>query len=255
MEKGERALEKKRAKGTSPEAAREEERRQLLTKALSYVLPGKEAQRVSARLLEAMGSFDGVFAAPQEVLREIAGPEAADFVGLVIRISQTYLEERSWNLRRVYDTASAVELFRPKFLGKSTEAACLMLLDGRGRVVFNDVICEGSVSQVVLRLRQVLRLCIEYSAEDVLLAHNHPSGIAFPSQSDLAVTDRLITALETIGARLSDHIIFAEESYYSFQASGALDEQMELTLTAHTQEMEAVRGLWLRLQGESGESR
>lgn len=234
-------------------AAGETERRELLAEALEYVLPKDRAQKASEALLKAFGSFDGVFAAPEEVLKNLpgVGPETARFLRLVIRLSQAYLEERTWDLQRVYDTASAVELFRPKFLGRKTEAACLMLLDGRGRVVFNDLICEGSVDQVPLRLRMVLRLCIEYSAEDVLLAHNHPSGMAFPSSGDLSVTDRLMAALEGIGARLTDHIIFADDSYYSFYASGALDQQMKLMLTAQAQEMESVRQLGLSLKGEA----
>ncbi len=243
---------KKRGEGPYLESAQEAERRQLLTEALAFVLPEKDVEKACGGLLQAFGSFDGIFAAPEEVLREIPGmgPEAARFLRLVIRLSQAYLEERSWNLQRIYDTASAVEMFRPKFLGRKTEAACLMLLDGRGRMVYNDLVCEGSVTYVPLHLRRILRLCIQYNVDDVFLAHNHPSGVAFPSRDDLLVTDRLLTALEGIGARLCDHIILADDSYYSFAASGALERQTDLMLDAHAREYEAVRQLARRLTGE-----
>lgn len=235
------------------ETPEERSRRRLLREALGYILPAGEADLACGSLLSALGSFDGVFAAPEEALRDIpgVGPETARFLRLVVRLSQTYLEERSWNLRRIYDTASAVELFRPKFLGRKTEAVCLMLLDGRGRVMYNEIICEGSISEVPLYLRQVLQLCMEYKVEEVFLAHNHPSGLAVPSQNDLVVTDRLLVALNSINITLCDHVIFADESYYSFLESGVLGRQEDIMKQAQLEETEAVRALEARLRGQN----
>lgn len=240
-----------RKKKSANETAGEAERRRLLREALGYVLPENEADRACDSLLSAFGSFDGVFAAPEEVLRAVPGmtAEAARFLQLVILLSQTYLEERAWNLQRIYDTASAVEMFRHKFLGRKTEAVCLMLLDGRGRMVYNEIICEGSLSEVPLYLRQVLQLCIEYKVEEVFIAHNHPSGMAVPSQNDLVVTDRLLIALNSINVVLCDHIIFADESYYSFLESGILTRQEDIMRQAQLEETEEVRRLEARLRG------
>lgn len=227
------------------------ERQRLLREALAFVLPQGTADAACENLLSAFGSFDGIFAAPEEVLREIPcmTADSARFLQLVIRLSQTYLEERSWNLQRIYDTASAVEMFRHKFLGRKTEAVCLMLLDGRGRMVYNEIICEGSLSEVPLYLRQVLQLCIEYKVEEVFLAHNHPSGMALPSQNDLVVTDRLLIALNSINVVLCDHIIFADESYYSFLESGILTRQEDIMRQSQLAETESVRRLEAKLRG------
>lgn len=238
-------------KKKTAETAGELERQRILREALGYVLPQGTADRACESLLSAFGSFDGIFAAPEEVLREMPGmtADSARFLQLVIRLSQTYLEERSWNLQRIYDTASAVEMFRHKFLGRKTEAVCLVLLDGRGRMVYNEIICEGSLSEVPLYLRQVLQLCIEYKVEEVFLAHNHPSGMAMPSQNDLVVTDRLLIALNSINVVLCDHIIFADESYYSFLESGILTRQEDIMRQAQLSETEEVRRLESRLRG------
>ena len=241
---------------TLPKESPEElQRRRVLRETLSCLMPNEEAEQVCVRLLKAFGSFDGIFCAPEEVLRDTpgVGEKTARFLRLVIQLSQTYLEERSWNLQRIYDTASAVEMFRAKFLGRKTEAVCLMLLDGRGRMVYNDIICEGSISEVPLYLRQVLQLCMEYEVEEVFLAHNHPSGVAFPSQNDLLVTDRLLVALDSINVALCDHIIFADESYYSFLSSGVLTRQEDIMRQAQLDETESVRRLETRLRGQHGE--
>ncbi len=237
-------------KRNEAETAEENRRRTLLEQTLSYVLPREDARQVCARMLEAFGTFDGVFAAPEQVVADLpgAGPETARFLKLVVELSQAYLEERSWSLQRVYDTASAVEMFRPKFLGRKNETVCLMMLDGRGRVIYNDLISEGALSHVPLYLRKVIHLCLEYRTETVFLAHNHPSGVALPSYGDMLVTDRLMTALNSIDATLSDHIIFAGDSYYSFLESGMLDKQEKLMQAAQAREIEDVRLLEERMR-------
>ena len=71
-------------------------------------------------------------------------------------------------------------------------------------------------------IRRLLQLCILYDAQNVLLAHNHPSGSAAPSRNDITATRQVEMALESIDATLNDHIIFAGEDYLSFAKSGWL---------------------------------
>lgn len=205
--------------GLSPEEA---ERRHLLQAALGYLLPAPKAEEVAAALLERFGGFEGVFLAPEEELARTVGEQAARYLRLTTDLARAYLEDKSKDLKRVYDTTSAVDLFRPKFLGRTTEAVCLMLLDGRGRLIYNDVLSEGSITAVPIYIRRLLQLCILYDAQNVLLAHNHPSGSAAPSRNDITATRQVEMALESIDATLNDHIIFAGEDYLSFAKSGWL---------------------------------
>ena len=205
--------------GLSPEEA---ERRHLLQAALGYLLPAPKAEEVAAALLERFGGFEGVFLAPEEDLARTVGEQAARYLRLTTDLARAYLEDKSKDLKRVYDTTSAVDLFRPKFLGRTTEAVCLMLLDGRGRLIYNDVLSEGSITAVPIYIRRLLQLCILYDAQNVLLAHNHPSGSAAPSRNDITATRQVEMALESIDATLNDHIIFAGEDYLSFAKSGWL---------------------------------
>ena len=141
--------------GLSPEEA---ERRHLLQAALGYLLPAPKAEEAAAALLERFGGFEGVFLAPEEELARTAGEQAARYLRLTTDLARAYLEDKSKDLKRVYDTTSAVDLFRPKFLGRTTEAVCLMLLDGRGRLIYNDVLSEGSITAVPIYIRRLLLL-------------------------------------------------------------------------------------------------
>ena len=207
-------MKKKKEEG-GPASLEETHYRTLLQEALSFVLPERQAERFTAMLLERFGSFAGVFLAPEEEL-------APRYLRLTTELARAYLEDSSRDLKHVYDTDSAVELFRPKLLGRTTEAVCLMLLDGQARLLYNDILSEGSISAVSVYIRRLLQLCIRYDAQHVLLAHNHPSGNAAASQNDIVATRQVEMALESIDATLNDHIIFAGDDYHSFAKSGWL---------------------------------
>ncbi len=218
-----------------------EAREKLLEEALGYVLPASERAGKAEALLERFGGFEGVFLAPQEELQKVLGPEAARYLHVTTELARVYLEDKSQDLKRVYDTDSAVELFRPKFLGRKTEAVCLLLLDSRGRLLYNDILSEGSVSAVPIYIRRLLQLCILYDAQHVILAHNHPSGNAAASRNDITATHQVEMALESIDATLNDHIIFAGEDYNSFARSGWLNTVKEDVRAYRRQETENAR--------------
>ncbi|MFR8065935.1 MAG: JAB domain-containing protein [Acutalibacter sp.] len=215
-------MKKKKEEG-GPASLGETHYRTLLQEALSFVLPERQAERFTAMLLERFGSFAGVFLAPEEELAALLGERRAPrYLRLTTELARAYLEDSSRDLKHVYDTDSAVELFRPKLLGRTTEAVCLMLLDGQARLLYNDILSEGSISAVPVYIRRLLQLCIRYDAQHVLLAHNHPSGNAAASQNDIVATRQVEMALESIDATLNDHIIFAGDDYHSFAKSGWL---------------------------------
>ena len=181
-------MKKKKEEG-GPASLEETHYRTLLQEALSFVLPERQAERFTAMLLERFGSFAGVFLAPEEELAALLGEKRAPrYLRLTTELARAYLEDSSRDLKHVYDTDSAVELFRPKLLGRTTEAVCLMLLDGQARLLYNDILSEGSISAVPVYIRRLLQLCIRYDAQHVLLAHNHPSGNAAASQNDIVAT-------------------------------------------------------------------
>ena len=215
-------MKKKKEEG-GPASLGETHYRTLLQEALSFVLPERQAERFTAMLLERFGSFAGVFLAPEEELAALLGERRAPrYLRLTTELARAYLEDSSRDLKHVYDTDSAVELFRPKLLGRTTEAVCLMLLDGQARLLYNDILSEGSISAVPVYIRRLLQLCIRYDAQHVLLAHNHPSGNAAASQNDIVAARQVEMALESIDATLNDHIIFAGDDYHSFAKSGWL---------------------------------
>jgi DNA repair protein RadC len=99
--------------------------------------------------------------------------------------------------------------------------ACLFL-DQRHRVIAFEELFRGSIDGASVHPREVVRRCLAHNAAAVIVAHNHPSGVAEPSQSDHRITERLRDALGLVDIRLLDHIIVGDADCVSFSERGWL---------------------------------
>ena len=97
------------------------------------------------------------------------------------------------------------------------ESFHVVLLDGRHRLIAVEAISLGTLTASLVHPREVFRDAIRRAAAAVLLVHNHPSGDPSPSQEDRVVTRRLEAAGELLGIRVLDHVIVAEDGYFSFR--------------------------------------
>jgi len=95
------------------------------------------------------------------------------------------------------------------------------LLDNRHRLIRSEILFRGTIDGASVHPREVVRVVLEANAAAVILFHNHPSGVASPSQADELLTRRLRETLQLIDVRILDHIIVAETDY-SFAQTGLL---------------------------------
>ena len=118
------------------------------------------------------------------------------------------------------ETAGAYLLER--YAGETHEIIYELCLDRKGKLLACKRLNDGGASSAALDIRKVVENAILTSASTVILAHNHPSGIALPSDDDCAATTRAAQALQTIGVALADHIIVADDDFVSMAQSGYL---------------------------------
>lgn len=104
---------------------------------------------------------------------------------------------------------------------RADEVFCVMFLDNRHRVIAFEKMFTGTIDGATVHPRAVVRAALHHNCAAIILAHNHPSGIADPSQADIAITERLKTALGYIDVRVLDHFIVGE-SITSFSERGLL---------------------------------
>lgn len=191
---------------------------------LYYAIPRGDVNPLAHALMERFGSLSGVLSAPAELLVQVegVGERTAMLLRLVPQIAQ---KARLADLERelALNTRERVGAYLLELFSRErNEAVYQICLDGKGKLLACRRLGEGSASAVNLDVRKIVQNAIVFSACSVILAHNHPSGVALPSQADHAATLRVKAALESVDVKLEDHIIVADGDFISFSESGFL---------------------------------
>ena len=191
---------------------------------LYFAIPRRDTNPIAHALMERYGSLSAVLAAPMEDLQKVdgIGESAATLLPLVPQLAKRarLAESGQDTVLNTADRAGAYLLER--FSGEKNEVVYQLCLDRKGKLLACKKLGEGGVSNADLNIRVLMKNAILTSASAVILAHNHPSGVALPSGEDYAATERAQKALATIGVALTDHIIVADEDFVSMSDSGYL---------------------------------
>ncbi|MDD3667072.1 MAG: DNA repair protein RadC [Bacteroidales bacterium] len=191
---------------------------------LFYALPLKDTNEIAHILLNRFGSLAAVFDAPFEDLIQIPGikKNTALLIKLIPELSRKYMVDKSNIGERFENVDAAGQYILSRFIGKTNEMLLLICLDNKRKVLFSSMLFEGSINASQVSIRRIVETVVKYSATSVIIAHNHPSGFAFPSREDIQTTQKIKTSLEMIGATLLDHIIVSDDDFISLSQSGML---------------------------------
>ncbi len=106
---------------------------------------------------------------------------------------------------------------------KQHESFFVLYLDSKNRLIFSEELFRGTIDSASVPVREVVKESLYHNAAAMIVAHNHPSGVADPSLSDRALTDSLYSALQLVGVRLLDHFVVGDTEVISFAELGLLD--------------------------------
>ncbi len=174
--------------------------------------------------MDHFGSLSGVFHATYEQLLEVKGigHNTAVLLQLIPAASARYLRQNASFDGQIVDMWQLKEQLEPYFFGQRDELAYLACMDGKSKLLAIKKLGEGVVDAVHIATRKVLEAALACNSSRVVLAHNHVSGIAMPSQADVDTTLRLKRVLAEADITLADHLIFAGGDMVSMAESGLL---------------------------------
>ena len=197
---------------------------EVLELLLYYAIPRRDTNPVAHRLMERFGSLDGVFSATVEELEEVEGmgKNAATLLALWMPLYRRVRTKPKAKEVILNSTEQAGRYFMDLFFGMRREELYEACLDAKGKLLACYRIAEGGVDAVNINTRRLVENALKCGASAVILAHNHPSGIALPSPDDNTTTLALWDALRAVGIPLIDHIIVADEDYVSLHDNGLL---------------------------------
>jgi len=189
---------------------------------LFYSIPRSDTNEIAHSLLEEFKTLSGVFDAPVEELCKIKGISAhtATLIKLIPEITAVYNTDKTKDIKIVKSTREAGKFFVPRFYGKKNEEVQILLLDDKKKVIRCEKLFEGTVNSTPITVRKVVEAAVNSNATSVVLAHNHPGGVALPSQRDVMATEKIFKALKLINIELCDHIVVADNDFVSMADSG-----------------------------------
>jgi DNA repair protein RadC len=189
---------------------------------LFYCVPRKDTNPLAHKLLDHFGKLHNVLEASYEELMKVDGVNSniATYLTMIHAAGRYYVKNRNQENVILTTIEQCGEYLMPHFHGLQDETVFLLCLDAKCKVLSCKKVGEGSVNSAAVPIRRIVEMALGANATSVVLAHNHPSGLAIPSDEDGATTMRLAKALKTVDIHLVDHIVVADNEFVSLYQSG-----------------------------------
>ena len=197
---------------------------ELLAIFLRTGIPGKSAVDLARDLLADLDGLRGLFSATEKRFCEAKGLGRAKFAQLqaVLEMSRRYLYDEIKGRDVIASPEATRDYLKLRLRGYPYEVFAGLFLDNRHRVIGYQELFRGTIDGASVHPREVVRAALKVNAAAMIFAHNHPSGVAEPSQSDLRITQRLKEALALVDVRVLDHFIVGDGEGTSLAERGLI---------------------------------
>lgn len=189
-----------------------------------FAMAGRsEPVSLAERLLTEFGGLDVLLRASPVAVSNAAEDEwSGPFVRSLAVVMRLGLKQRASSARAISSQPALLDYLSFAMGSDAEESLRVLFLDARNRLIRDEVMSRGSIKDVSIYPRTVMRRALDLGAAALILVHNHPSGDVSPSPSDVDVTRKLVTAARLLEIRVHDHIIVSGSQSFSFLDRGLL---------------------------------
>lgn len=190
---------------------------------LFYGIPRQDTNEIAHALLDRFKTVSAMLEASPEELMKIngVGENAAALIKLILPLCRLYQTDKLSTGKMPCTMDTICEFVIKKHFGYSNEVFAITTLNSKGAIIAFDILNYGDVTSVGVSTRSIIETVIKRKAVCVVMSHNHPNGNALPSEDDIAMTQRINTALKHINVKLIDHVIIADDDCVSLAQSQA----------------------------------
>ncbi|GGK74412.1 RadC family protein [Amphritea balenae] len=197
---------------------------ELLAIFLRTGVKGSSAVDLARQLLQRFGGLRALISADQKSFCQEVGLGPAKYAQLqaVLEISRRCQSEK---LQRdsVLESPDAVrDYLRLQLADRQREVFACLFLDNQHRVICFEELFQGTIDSATVHPREIVKVALSHNAAAVILAHNHPSGVAEPSQADRNITLVIRDALQILDIRLLDHMVVGDTQVISLAEQGVI---------------------------------
>ena len=198
---------------------------EVLEMLLTFIFRQGDVKPLAKELIKTFGSFSKVLDASVLELENIKDMGKASALSLhAFRETMAYYFQNHVTVdkEQITKMSALVEMLRASIGHKQNEILFAIFLNAKNEVLATKELGEGTISQASAFPRKIVEEALKQKATSIILAHNHPGGIAEPSEHDESITTEIQKALALVEVSLQDHIILANNEYYSFKRNNLI---------------------------------
>lgn len=197
---------------------------EVLELLLYYAIPQKDINKLCHDLIKRYGSLSAVFEAPLEDLVKVkgVGMNTAMLISMILPVYKRYALDKAKHKVNLSNFERSSFYAKSLFCGERYEVFYMICVDAKCRLIRTVRLNQGTIDETPIYPRLVVEHALNCKAHGVILAHNHPSGDPYPSDSDITTTQLIINALSGLDIQVLDHIIVAGEKVFGFSQAGIL---------------------------------
>lgn len=191
---------------------------------LYYAISQKDTNPLAHKLIEEFGDFNKVLEAPIEKLKNVdgLGEHSAILLNLFLNVLNHYGKSKCDS--KIGSTSEAKNYARNLYNGVSVEEFYVVCLSKANKILASKKINSGTSSEVTVTMKNITSFAMNNNCERIILIHNHPNGLARPSDEDISFTASITLNCIMNDIEVLDHIISGDKGEFSFEESGMLKE-------------------------------
>ncbi len=203
-----------------PDSLRDDEVLELL---LFGVLPRRDVKPLAKKLLEKFGGLGRLLHAENAQLAEFLGPTGIGMITAIRELTGRLSRPQPKKDKMLASWSKLLKYCRDNMGNRQLEELRLLMFDGKNYLISAEVVQTGTVDQVIINHREILKRALLANASAIILVHNHPGGDTEPSRADIKITLDLKELVEKSGVKLHDHVIISKDGHFSMRNEGLLD--------------------------------
>jgi DNA repair protein RadC len=217
---GHRARLRERLLSLGPEGLLDHE---LIEYLLALAIPRRDTKPLAKRLIAEFGGLEPLLCADAATLTRAGLSEGAVAAIKIAEASALRLLRARLNDKPLLSNWQALlDYLQADMAHRAIERVRVLHLNSRNMLIRDEMVAEGSIDQVAIYVREIVRRAIDLHSAALILVHNHPSGDPEPSREDIRLTREVIEACRPLGITLHDHVVIGAKGHNSMRSMGLI---------------------------------
>jgi DNA repair protein RadC len=192
---------------------------ELIEIILFFIIPRKDVKPLAKDLLKHFNNLNNLINVTKKILLEVPETNESLYVilSLIRELSTRILKQKITNIDVISSWSSLVDYLKFSMGNLKIEQFRVLFLNSKNSIIVDEIISEGTIDEIAIYPREIVKRALLYDASAIILIHNHPSGVSNPSINDINMTIKLICACENFNISVHDHVIVTKDECFSFK--------------------------------------